>query len=453
MKQSAYAWAVGDVLFPTWQRVVRKRPVHACAARLRYTQWLGTQTLARLQAEALRDLLVQAGARVPYYRELFARTGFDPAALSSRDDLAALPVLTREIVRDRYDDLVDPWHRGRNIEKQTSGTSGVPLRFEYSNASETWRQATRLRAYEWAGYRPGLPTLHYWGAGSHVPRGLESFKARLDRALKRDLYVDCGRQDDASMRALARTIARTQPHAIVAYTHALATFARWVADRGARTWGDVAVIGGAEAMTPADRAAIVSVFGPRVFETYGARETMLIGAECDAHDGLHVAEENVIVEIVRDDGTAAPPGETGTVLVTDLHNSGMPLVRYANGDMATWSPVRPCRCGRTLRRLARVDGRCNDTMRDGKGAPVPGMLFISLLNAHAAEIREFQAVQKPSGEVELRVVPGAAWSEPRFGQTARRLASYFGGLPFRVALVDAIPCDPSGKRRAVVVER
>jgi phenylacetate-CoA ligase len=297
-----------------------------------------------------------------------------------------------------------------------------------------------------------LLTLHYWGTGSRVPRGLEALKTRLDRALMRDVYVDCGRQDDDSLRAFARLIEQKRPHVIVAYTHALATFARWAIEHGARTWGDITVIGGAEAMTPADRAALVSAFGPCVFETYGSRETMLIAAECDAHDGLHVAEENLIVEIVRENGTPAGPGETGAVLVTDLHNTGMPLIRYANGDLATWGPSGTCSCGRMLRRIARVDGRRSDTMRDGKGAPVPGMLFISLLNAHAAEIREFQAVQKRSGEVELRVVPGAAWSEATFGPTARRLASYFGGLPFRVALVSAIPSDPSGKRRAVVVE-
>ena len=180
---------------------------------------------------------------------------------------------------------------------------------------------------------------------------------------------------------------------------------------------------------------------------------MLIAAECEAHDGLHVSEENVLVEIVRQDGSPVGPGETGAVALTDLHNTSMPLIRYVNGDMATWAPAGTCRCGRNLRRIARVDGRSNDTMRDARGAPVPGMLFISLLNAHEAEIKEFQAVQRPSGEVVLRIVPGREWANGRFDETARRLASYFQGLPFEIALVDSIPSDPSGKRRAVVVER
>jgi phenylacetate-CoA ligase len=121
--------------------------------------------------------------------------------------------------------------------------------------------------------------------------------------------------------------------------------------------------------------------------------------------------------------------------------------------MATWSPHGRCACGRGLRRIARVDGRESDTMRDGRGAAVPGIVFHSLLNAHEAQIHEFQAVQKRSGDVELRIVPGRDWSEAGFVETARRLASYFPGLPFRVAIVDSIATDPSGKRRVVVVER
>jgi phenylacetate-CoA ligase len=453
MDHAIYAWAYGNVIFPAWQGIVHGRSVGRHLALLRRTQWLEPDVLAKTQGEVLRDLLVHAGTNVPFYRRLFAETGFDPHRVTSREDLRRLPLLTRETVRERYEELVDPARRGRNIRKQTSGTSGVPLRFEYSNGSEAWRQAMRLRAYGWAGYRQGRPTLHYWGTGTKLPRGLRALKMRVDRSLRREVYVDCGHQDDEAMGQLVRILERSTPHAIVAYTQALATFARWVHQRAARAWGDVVVIGGAEAMSAADRAALHNVFGPEVYETYGSRETMLIAAECEAHDGMHVAEENLIVEILRADGRPAAPGETGAVAVTDLHNTGMPFIRYTNGDLATWAPAGTCRCGRSLRRIARVEGRASDTLRDGNGAPVPGMLFNSLLNSLEAEVHEFQAVQRRSGEVELRIVPGRAWSRARFAETARRLASYFPGLSFRVVLVGAIERDASGKRRAVVVER
>jgi len=309
----------------------------------------------------------------------------------------------------------------------------------------------RLRAYGWAGYRQGLPTVHYWGVGTHVPRGPGKWKRDLDRALLREVYVDAALQDAEAMRRMAELLARTRPHAIIGYTRALAGFARWALDAGLRPWGDVVVIGGAEPMFPMDRTALERAFGGRVHETYGSRETMLIAAECEAHDGMHVAEENLLVELVRD-GSPAAPGEAGTVVVTDLHNFGMPFIRYENGDVATMGPAERCACGRGLRRLARVDGRRADTLHGPDGTPIPGMVFVSLLNAHEAEVRQFQAVQRASGAVELRIVPGRSWHDERFAPTARRLKAYLAGLPFTVVLVNEIPAGASGKRRPVVVE-
>lgn len=446
-----YATAYESLLYPAWQRLVRGRPVGAHLQLLAATQWLAPEQRDRLQLEWLRALLGHAGSHVKYWRELFGKLRFDPRCVRSASDLSALPVLTREIIGERYDDLVDPAHRGHNIRKGTSGTSGVPLKFEYCNESEAWRQAVRLRGYGWAGYRMGLPTMHYWGAGSDLPVGFAGRKIRLDRALKREVYVDAIEQDEASLRAAAAIISRMKPHFIVAYTQALAGFARWAIDRGARDWPDARVLCAAEALLPHDREVISRAFGAAVFETYGSRETMLVAAECESHDGMHLSEENLVVEIARD-GLPVPAGEAGDVLVTDLHNYGMPFIRYANGDLATMSTAAGCACGRGLRKLARVEGRTNDTMRDANGDPVPGMVVISLLASEAGLVREFQSIQKADGRVELRIVRGRDWDEARFDRTVKRLQAYFKGLPFRVSYCDAIPASKSGKRHPIRIE-
>jgi phenylacetate-CoA ligase len=404
-----------------------------------------------MQVESLRALLDHAGRNVPYWRELFRTIGFDPRQVRSTSDLAALPVLTREIVQERLDDLIDPAHRGKNISKGTSGTSGVPLRFEHCNQSEAWRQAVRLRGYGWAGYRMGMPTLHYWGAGAVIPEGLAGRKIRLDRALRREVYVDAVKQDDASMRDTAVLIAGMRPHAIIAYTQALALFARWVDERGRRDWPDTHVLCCAEGLMPRDREALVRVFGPDVFETYGSRETMLIASECGAHAGMHLSEENVVAEVTRE-GRSVAAGVAGDLVVTDLHNYGMPFIRYVNGDVATMAEDGVCPCGRTLRKLAQVEGRRMDTLRDAEGNAVPGMLFASLLQLDAGALRAFQVVQKRSGEVELKVVRGREWNEDRFKAASRRIKSYFKGLPVKVTYCEDIPASRSGKRRPIVVE-
>jgi len=449
----AYAHLYSDVLWPAWERFARRRATVGYLELLERSQWASPEDIARQQLASLRSLLAHAGANVPYWRETFRRLGFDARDVRRREDLAALPVLTRDMIRAHYAELVDPALAPTNLKKGTSGSTGAPLRFEYSRESEHWRQAAKLRGWGWGGYRPGLPTLHYWARLHELPPGARGLKVRLDRAFKREVYVDSMRQDEEGRRHALAVLRHQRPSVIVCFTQSLAQFARWVNDRGLRDWEDIAVLCGAEALLASDRAALTRAFGPHVFETYGARETMLIASECEAHDGMHLTEENLLVEIAQD-GAPVPAGERGDVLVTDLHNYGMPLIRYANGDMARMAQAGQCACGRGLRKLVSVDGRRADILTDGEGNPLPGMFIPPFFVDSDAEVaRQFQCIQKPGGELVMRIVKGRDWSAERMELKLRQLRPYLRGLTMKLEYVDAIPPGPSGKMRFVVVER
>jgi phenylacetate-CoA ligase len=438
------------VLLPTWERALRGRPTLAYLAHLDATQWLPAEAIEKAQLDSLRTLLVHAEANVPYYRETFAKIGFDARGVRSRDDLSALPLLTKDIIRERYDDLIDPAHRGENIRKGTSGSTGAPLKFEYSRESEYWRQATRVRGYAWSGYRAGMPAFFYWAGSQPPPRGAKKLKIDLDRALRRETYVDPLRQDDEARANAVSVIRRTRPHVIVCYAQACAQLARWIVEKGLRDWDSIPVICGAEPVLAADRAMLERAFGP-VFETYGARETMLIAAECEAHQGMHVSEENLVVEITS--GTSPVlAGVSGDVVVTDLHNHGMPLIRYVNGDVAVMS-ARSCTCGRGLRMVERIEGRRADTLRDAQGNAVPGILLhVIFSDGRTDMLKQFQAVQRASGDVVLRVVRGSGFAREAFDACVARLREHLRGATVTVEILDFIPPAPTGKHRTVVVE-
>jgi len=158
--------------------------------------------------------------------------------------------------------------------------------------------------------------------------------------------------------------------------------------------------------------------------------------------------------VVRD-GKPLGPGESGDVVVTDLHNFGMPMIRYVNGDIAMLASDQRCACGRALRRLERVDGRRADTLRDGAGNAVPGIVFHVLFSDARQEIvRQFQAVQRPNGAVVLKVVRGRDFEEEAFHRVTGRFSEYLRGLPFTVEFHDQIaPHQRSGKHQTIVVER
>ena len=445
-----YAAFFGAILMPSWERVIRRRDTLKYLEYLKLSQWLPRERRAERELADLRALLTYAGEHVPYYRELFRRERFEPRGVASRRDLEALPLLTREIVREQYADLVDPAHRGKNLKKGTSGSTGTPLKFEYSMASECWRQAVKLRGYQWAGYRPGLKTFYYWAAVSGAPPTL---KIRVDRALRRETFVDSMKQDVGCRRAALALFRKMRPNVVVCYTQSCAQFARWILDEGLRDWNDVPVICGAEAVLSGDRAVLSRAFGPDIFETYGSRETMLIAAECEAHDGMHIQEENILLEVLKN-GSAAAPGCPGDVVVTDLHNFGMPLIRYVNGDVAILAEGGPCPCGRDLAKVARVEGRRADTLRDGSGNPIPGVVFHVLFSDARREIvRQFQAVQSQGGAVVLKVVRGREFSEEAFKAITRRFSEYLHGLPFSVEFHETIaPQGSSGKIKTIIAE-
>ena len=241
----------------------------------------------------------------------------------------------------------------------------------------------------------------------------------------------------------------------MAFSQAAADLARFVNAKGLRSWPDINVVCAAERLFPSDREAIVTAFGKNVFETYGSREVMLIAAECDAHDGMHVSMENLLVElVVREDGRERPAeiGETGEVILTDLHNYGMPFVRYASGDLAVSRGRAPCPCGRNLVRIGPVEGRVTETLLDADGGRISGLLFAVVLTLLGESLRATQIVQHRDRSVTVRVECDWLSAETE-AQLRAYIEPYLRGLPLRFVRVDTLALDPSGKRRQVIVER
>jgi phenylacetate-CoA ligase len=185
---------------------------------------------------------------------------------------------------------------------------------------------------------------------------------------------------------------------------------------------------------------------------------MLIGSECEIHDGLHTSMETMVVELVVRDphGTvrAARPGETGEVAVTDLHNLACPMVRYLTGDLAVAHGDEICACGRGLVRIGPVEGRVTETLHDAAGNPVGGLVFNILFGVIGEHAHSFQVVQRADRSVVLKIVPMQGDKLPALPeqQTRAFAAKYLPGTPFAIEYVQDIPLTAAGKRKIVIVE-
>jgi len=445
------------VLYPAWERL-RGRPTFDLLAMMRRTERASLDELTALRLGFLRRVLRHAYLHTEHYHRAFDAIGLHPNDIHTLDDLRRVPVLDRATAASTVDARTAAWPEVA-ITKTTSGSTGEPIEIRYSAESRHWRDATRWRGFGWAGYWMGAKAVHVWGVPPVEPGPIERAKIFVDRKLRRDIYISCLVRSKEHLREMARTIARERPNAILGYAQAVADLARLVNAEGLRDWGTIPVISGAERMWQHDRDDITQAFGPAVFETYGCREFMLMGSECEAHAGFHESVENLIVEIlVREpDGTfrAARPGEQGEVAVTDLHNLACPFVRYLTGDLArAHAPdQRPCACGRTLPRFGPVEGRVTDTMRDADGNPVEGVLFNILFLALAKHTKQFQAVQRADRRLLLKVVPSGTGLPHQAEALIREfVGKHLRGIPFEIEIVPEIPLTRAGKLRRVIVE-
>ena len=451
-----YGPLLEKALFPAFE-AARGRPTVPLLRYLQGTERWSRDQLRDLQTGFLRRLMRHAYAHTSFYRELLDDRGMRPEDFDSPDSLLQLPLLDRDTVRLSLESRTSTEPPHATITKSTSGTTGQPVVVRYNAESRHWRDATRWRGYGWAGYRIGMRAMHYWGAGPASESWVKRQKVLLDRVLKRDLYVDCTpRGDDALFDAVAQ-LRKFRPQVMVAYSAGAAALARFVNEKKLRDWDDIPVLVGAERLWPHDRDAIAEAFGP-AFETYGCREVMLIGSECEAHDGMHTSMENMIVELVisEPDGTTrlARPGETGQVVVTDLHNLACPMIRYITGDLAVARDDTPCKCGRGLSRIGPIQGRISDTLYDGAGRPVSGLSFSIAFAALGTFARGWQVHQKVDRSIILKVVPTANEMPPAASRLIHEyVAKTLPGASFTIELVDEIPLTSAGKRRVVVVDK
>jgi phenylacetate-CoA ligase len=450
-----YGLALKSVLYPAWERL-RGRPTFELLESLRRTERLSLDELTGIRTGYLRRLVRHAYHHTAYYRRLFDGIGFHPDDLKSFTDLGRIPTLPRGTAQTTVDDRTAGWPAVA-VSKTTSGSTGQPLEVRISAESRHWRDATKWRGYGWGNYHMGDKGLILWGVPAIAPTRWTRAKLAIDHRLRRDIYANCMVRSKERLLEMVHTIVHERPNVITGYAQAIADLARFVNAEHLRTWDDIPTIYGAERLWPHDREDVARAFGPAVFETYGCREFMLMGCECEAHDGLHEQAENLIVEIlVADaDGVMRParPGEQGEVAVTDLHNLACPFIRYLTGDLATAREQTPCACGRTLPRFGTVEGRVTETMRDAEGNPVEGILFNILFLNMAKHTRQFQVIQRADRRLLLRVVPVGPSLDPAAEALIREyVGKHLRGIPLEIEVVPEISLSRAGKLRRVIVE-
>jgi phenylacetate-CoA ligase len=403
---------------------------------LQRTQYDPPEVIRARQLAALKEQLRHAWDTVPYYRAAWDKAGVHPSDVRELADLEAFPILTKADIRRHNRALVSSAYDVAKLRvKRTSGSTGVPLTVYCDEPAVQWKTACTIRSDEWSRYRLGQRVAKVWGNPEYRHFGL---KGRLrNHFFDRAVYLDTLHLNDERIAEFARAIRRHRPGLIFGHAHSLYLVACALKKAGILDVRPSGIISTAMILHDWQRGAIEEVFGCPVTNRYGCEEVSLIASECEAHHGLHVNADSILTEVADD----------GKLLVTDLCNRAMPLVRYQVGDVVVPSN-RTCRCGRGLPLIERVEGREADYVVTPAGNLISGISLTENFALLIPGTAQVQIVQESVSHLRIVLVADEAFGAASRVKIAALVHDTFGaGVVHDVELVDAIPQEPSGKYR------
>jgi phenylacetate-CoA ligase len=439
---------VRNAVFPIWAAKEHAR-YHEFRRAAEAAQWLTRAELAELQLKRLNGLLQHAQDTCPFYRDRIAEAGL---LLPLRDlsELASLPILRKSDLQQHGSDLVSAAASPQSyIKNQTGGSTGSPVQFLVDKERLDSRMASTYRHDSWAGYEPGTWCAYLWGAAhDHMFTSKGMWNWLRKNLLYRRIELNTSGVTEADWELFVAEIRRRRPSVMLAYAQAAVLFAQYVSSRRITDIRFRSIITTSEILFDDQRKLLESTFKCNVFNRYGSREVSVLASECEAHNGLHVNADSLLIEIVPDDAVPAPFGK---IIVTDLLNRSMPLIRYEIGDIAAWSTLASCSCGRGLPLLAEVRGRITDFLITPEGKYISGVALLTWVFASVADIKQAQFIQNEPDHVRLLIVPQPTFNEDAKQRLLKTLQDYLGvSLRVTIEIADALTIERSGKYRFVV---
>lgn len=360
-----------------------------------------------VQQSNLGNLVEHCFQNVPYYRKRLVesgvvvpdRLGGDPEV--HLEHFARLPVLTKQDVRDHFNELQSRDSSRRNTyHNSTGGSTGEPVVFIQDRHYQNWNWANKLYYAAVAGKKLGDPEIKLWGSEEDIFQGSLSLKERILNFVINRTLQNSFRMSRVDMREYLEAWNQVKPVLVWAYVDSIYELARMVKKEEINVFSPQVIITTAGTLDDDMRRFIEDVFNCDVLNQYGSREMGAIACECRRKDGLHIFEHSHLVEVVGDHGQPVV-GEHGRIVVTNLKNYSMPLLRYSLNDTGVMGEVG-CGCGREFRKLSRVTGRTTDHFVNRNGEIIHGLYFLHMFY-YKTWVKKFRIIQEDYEHVRIMI--------------------------------------------------
>ncbi len=445
-QKSLYTKLVSSCLFPLHERLKKHTSV-AIRKQMEQSQWWDADQLRVYQLDRLRQLLMHAQVHVPYYRQLFTDMGFDAAQVQSLRDLEKLPLLNKPVIRAHTEELKSD--QAQYLSRfNTGGSSGEPLVFFIGKQRVSHDVAAKWRATRWWNVDIGDPEMVVWG--SPIELGSQDRVRVIRDAMLRTQLLPAFEMSSEKLDQFLAQIRAMRPKMLFGYPSALSHIARHAKETGQKMddLGIRVAFVTSERLYDDQREQISDVFNCPVANGYGGRDAGFIAHECP-HGGMHITADDIIVEIVDQQGNSLPHGQAGEIIVTHLATSDFPFIRYQTGDIGVLDD-KACTCGRGLPLMKEIQGRSTDFVVAQDGTVLHGLALIYILR-DLPQVEAFKIVQESIDLTTIWIVAKVGLDTALVTSIKQDFRARLGqSVKIDIKQVENIPAENSGKFRYVI---
>lgn len=410
--------------------------------RISCDELMSRQELAR------QHIVATAYSKSRFYRQKYAAVGFEPNDVRQDGWFEKLPIVTKQDLREHFDEFIDPVQRRFIKISTTGGSTGTPTKTGYDRripeAIYSWRLQNRFE-------------VHPWDDHAYVWRDTrKSQMAKFKNALMwwptKHLKLDGSFMTEESISVFLKRFNALRPALLQGYVGAVSQVAQYVLDHHLTMWSPKIVWTTSAPLLPVQRRLIMNAFDAPVCDEYGSCELRWIASQCPACKGLHVNVEHVHIEFVDGNNMPVPKGEYGKTLLTNLEDTVFPLIRYENNDRGRWLP-ESCECGRTLPCIDSVKGREVESFKLPSGKTINGEYLTTIFDTTPDIARGFRVVQHKDLSITVECIPSSPEACVRIETIVDDLGKRLGAeVPVVCKFVESVPHD-RGKLRFVVREK
>lgn len=416
-------------------------------------QYLPMEKLKEIQVGRLKEMLLYSYNNVPYYTRILGEVKVVVDGKVNLDNFSKIPVLTKDIVREHFDEL-----KCKDLDKRkwylntSGGSTGEPVKVIQDNISWDSGMASKWFFSTFAGKYPGDKEVKLWGSERDILKGSIGFKAKLKNLVFNRILLNSFKMSGDDMRQYVEIINKSKPTLIEAYVQSVYELARFIKSNEITVYSPQSVLTSAGTLYSGQQKLIEEVFRVKVYNRYGSREVGDVACSCEEDEGLHVNVLTHHVEILDDKMQPCKAAEIGQMYVTILNNYSMPLIRYQIGDIAVPAKNEQCSCGRGLPLIGKVVGRVGSMIKTKKGIFDSTALTTSFY--YFESIKEYQVVQKRMDYIIVNIVPTdrVLWKHER-DSVEEKLKKILGDeVVFDFQVVNKIEPSKSGKYLYIMSE-